>query len=324
MPLGHRKLALWYLQLAQQLEAGLPMAAALRSSLGTGAPAAEVEGMAAQIERGGLMDDALRATGRWLPFADRLALSAAVEAGQMPRTLRQLAARHEQMGAAQLRLILACAYPLLVVHAGVLLLPVVRMIDWEKGFRWDAAGYLRMVAIELGVLWGIIGALVFLVRRENPVLRWMGGAMPGLRGYIKAQALADFSFVLGNFLEAGVPIGPAWAAAGLLTRSPELKAAAQAMDASIARGEPPGPKLAAWKCFPADFAALYRTGEATGQLEANLLRLTTQNQEVANRALTFVTFLYPALLFMVVAGAVAYFVISIYAGYLKMLGKLME
>jgi type II secretory pathway component PulF len=240
----------------------------------------------------------------------------------MPRTLRQLATRHEQMAAAQLRLVLACVYPLLVLHAGLLLLPVVRMIDWEKGFHWDIAGYLRTVALALALVWGTIGALWWLVQRESAATRWIGGAMPGLRRYVKAQALADFSFVLGNFLQAGVPIGQAWAAAGLLTRSAELKRAAEAMEQGIARGEPPGPKLVAWKCFPPDFAALYRTGEATGQLEGNLLRLTAQNQEAASRALTFVTFLYPALLFLLVAGAVAYFVISIYAGYLKMLGGL--
>ena len=45
MSLGHRKLARWYGQLAQQLDAGLPFAAALRSSSGGGVPVAELEAM---------------------------------------------------------------------------------------------------------------------------------------------------------------------------------------------------------------------------------------------------------------------------------------
>jgi type II secretory pathway component PulF len=324
MPLGHRKLAAWYVQLAQQLEAGLPLAEALRSSRGTGAPAAGLEAMAAQIERGGSVDDALRAAQPWLPYADQLALSAAAKAGRLPQTLHNLAARHTQVGTAKLRVVFACLYPLAILHLGLLLLPVTRMIDWEKGFHWSTAAYLGGVALGLLPLWTIIVTLYVLARRHHPLIYRIASLLPALRGYTRAQALADFSFALGNFLSAGVSIGPAWAAAGMISHSPKLKAAAVAMEATIARGEAPGRKLASWACFPPDFAALYRTGEETGQLEANLSRLTTQNQESANRCLTVATFIYPALMFLVVAGAVVYFVITIYAGYLKMLTGLAE
>src|SRR5688572_33334117 len=112
MLLGHRKLAAWYQQLAQHLEAGVPLAAALRASQGTGAPARALEAMAATIEAGGSVGDALRSAGPWLPYADLLALTAAAEAGRMPRTLQTLSNRHAQIGDAKLRTILACIYPL--------------------------------------------------------------------------------------------------------------------------------------------------------------------------------------------------------------------
>jgi type II secretory pathway component PulF len=173
-------------------------------------------------------------------------------------------------------------------------------------------------------LWGAGVAVWILARRQSPVLTRVAVMLPAARGYVRAQALADFSFALANFLEAGVPIAKAWASAGAITRSPQLRAAADAMAEVIARGMPPGPQLARWDCFPPDFVALYQTGEATGQLEANLHRLTTQNQEAANRSLAFATMLYPAIMFIVVAGLVVYHVIKIYGGYLKMLGKLAE
>lgn len=319
MPLGHRKLAAWYVQLAQQLEAGLPLADALRSSRGTGASSRGLDAMAAQIERGGSVDDALRAAQPWMPDADQLALSAAAGAGRLPQTLHNLAVRHAQLGAAKLRVLLACLYPLGILHLGIVLLPVTRMIDWEKGFLWSTAAYVRGVAWGLVPLWAILATLFVLARRQHPLIYRIGALMPALRGYLRAQALADFSFALESFLSAGVPIGSAWAAAGMTSHSSDLKVAAKAMETTIARGEAPGRKLASWPCFPPNFVALYRTGEETGQLEANLVRLTTQNQESANRALTLATFIYPALTFLVVAAAVAYFVITLYAGYLKML-----
>lgn len=324
MPLSHRKLAAWYHQLAQQLEAGLPLVDALRLSTGTGPPAQGLETMARQIEAGGSVDDALCRAAGWLPLADQLALSAAAGAGRMPRTLHALSARHAQIGAAKLRVMLACAYPLGMLHLGLLLLPVIKMIDWEKGFHWDAAAYARGLAWTLLPCWTLGVAVWILVRRGSPFVMRVARMMPALGGYVRAQALADFSFTLGNLLEAGVPIGQAWAAAGSIARPRELQAAAEAMQAVIARGEAPGPKLAALPYFPPDFASLYRTGEATGQLEANLLRLAAQKQDAANRSLTFATILYPALVFFAVAAAVIYHVIAIYAGYLKMLGKMSE
>jgi general secretion pathway protein F/type IV pilus assembly protein PilC len=309
MILGHRRLSLWYDQLAQQLEAGLPLADAVRLSQGNGASASTLEAMALAIEQGGSVDDALRCAGSWLPFADRLALTASASAGRMPRTLRALAARHAQIGAAKLRVVLACAYPLGILHFGLLLLPVTRMIDWEKGFQWSASAYARGVALTILPLW-IAGLVIWILARQAPALIGsVGRFVPAVRNYMRSQALSDFSFVLGNLLEAGIPIGPAWAAVGTISSSPKLRSAAVAVEKLIARGEAPGAKLATWSCFPADFIVLYRTGESTGQLDTNLLRLAAIHQEAANRALAFATLLYPALMFSVVAGAVAYLVI---------------
>lgn len=324
MPLSHRKLSAWYHQLAQQLEAGLPLVEALRLAAGTGAPSQGLETMARQIEGGGSVEEAWDSAESWLPLADRLALTAAAAAGRMPRTLHALSARHAQIGAAKLRVALACAYPLAILHLGLLLLPVLKMIDWEKGFQWDAAAYARGLAWTLLPLWAVAGVFWILARRQSPLLARLARMMPALRGYVRAQALADFSFVLGNLLDAGVMIGGAWEAAGRTARSRELQTAAEAMRVLIARGDAPGPHLTRWPCFPPEFAAVYRTGEASGQLEANLRRLAAQNQEAANRSLAFATLLYPGVMFLAVAGAVAYHVILIYAAYLKMLGKMAE
>lgn len=324
MPLGHHKLSAWYHQLAQQLEAGLPFADALRSSLGTGAPKAALESMAGAIEAGGSIDDVLRSANHWLPLPDILALTASAHAGRMPRTLHNLSKRHADIGAAKRKMVFASLYPLGVLHVGILLLPLVRMIDWEKGFQWNELAYLRGVALLLGPLWLALFGLAALARRESPVVFQLAQWLPAIRGYVRKQALADFSFALANFLDAGVPIGNAWASAGLISRSPALKDAAAAMAALVTQGQAPGAKLAEWSCFPPDFVSLYRTGEATGQLEINLHRLTALYQDSANRALALATMIYPAIMFVGVAGMVAYFVISIYGGYLKMLVKMTE
>jgi hypothetical protein len=76
--------------------------------------------------------------------------------------------------------------------------------------------------------------------------------------------------------------------------------------------------------IPPEFIALYRSGEASGQLESNLLLLAEQNQEKAQRALSLASVVYPGLALACVAVGVAYFVFSIYGGYLKMLTGLAD
>lgn len=322
MPLRHRPLASWYIQLAQQLEAGMPLAGALRAARSNPRIGRLAETMAAQIDRGGNVDEALRAAGTALPMADQLVLSAAAESGRMPQSLRHLAGRHEKLGAAKLRIVLASAYPLVVVHFALLLLPLTRMIDWQTGFHWSTIAYVRMLAETLVPLWVVVLTLVVLARRGSPALIGVARRLPALRGYLRAQALADLTFALANFLEAGVPIGDAWAAAGLVARSPDLQSASDGIAEAISHGQAPGPRLATWPCFPPEFVAEYRSGETTGQLDVGLFRLSTQYQETANRSLTIATMLYPALLFIVVAAGVVFFVASFYAGYLKMVTNL--
>lgn len=322
MPLSHRKLSSWYHQLAQQLAAGLRFADALRSSRGTGFPDTRLEAMAREIESGGSSESAWNKAGDWIPLSDQLVLSAAADVGRMPDVLTVLAARHRQLGAAKLRLVLACVYPLVLVHLGLLVLPLTRMIDWDRGFTWAPAVYVRTLAVTLTPLWLLMVGLVALMRRQNPVLHRVGRALPLVGRYLQTQALADFAFMLGNFIAAGMRIDRAWALTGSITASADLRVAASTLGDVMARGLRPGPQLTAQRCFPPDFVGLYKSGEETGQLESNLLRLSAQYQEHAQRALTLSAIVYPGIALLIVAGVVIYHVVKFYAGYLKMIEKL--
>ena len=318
----HQKLSTWYHQLAQQLEAGLLLTDAFRTSRGAGAPAAVLEKMARAIEAGETVDDALRVAADWMPETDRLLLVAAAGAGRMPRTLHVLSTQHQQLGAAKLRVLFACLYPTAVLHLALALWPVVRMIDWDKGFAWDPVLYVRGLAFTLLPLWLVLGIVAWLARRPGPVFTRLTRMIPIVGRYLRLRALSDFSFALGNVLEAGVSIDQAWELVGELSPDPALRSAALKLRTVIQSGHPPGPHLARFACFPPEFVALYRTGEEAGQLETNLQRLAQQNHEQAQRALTLATVVYPGVMFVAVAIGVGYFVISIYGGYLKMLTNL--
>ncbi|GHB99703.1 type II secretion system F family protein [Cerasicoccus arenae] len=318
MSLSHKKLASWYLQLAQSLESGLALPAALETC--QGAPAVGRTLMADNLVAGLGVDEMLKRAPSWLPKKDTYFWSAAAQSGRLPQTLRTLADQHSRLGAAKMKLIFGALYPVGMLTFAGFIMPVMWQIDFEVGISNVSdvinAKYFMDVAIFQVPLWGTIIMLFVLAKLDSPLLPMLAKCLPGFRGHSIKQSLADFSYALGAFLEAGTPIAKAWAGAGLVANSPPLKRAGNAMRVLIDDGATPSEHLAKFKCFPADFRALYTTGERTGQLEKNLVVLGRQFQSSANNAMTFASILYPVLMFGAVAIVIVITIIRFYASYL--------
>ncbi len=322
MPLSHAKLSVFYRQLAQQLAAGLTMAEALRAP--SPAPARDRDRLADMAENGGSVSEIMASAGSWLPERDRPFLIAGAGSGRLPLVLANLADRHAQISSTRRRVFFASAYPLFVFHVGALLLPFLRMIDFEKGLEWSTAGYVGGLLAVLVPAWGGAALLWTLVRRGNPAAHALLDLLPAIGGYRRHQSLADFAFALGNLLEAGTPIGKAWSDAGVISRAPRLRRAAERICEHIEQGRSPGTYLGATGAFPDDFASRYQTAERAGALEASLLALASEHQERANGRLAAASMLYPGLLFACVAAMIAYLVIGFVLKYVDTLNGLMK
>jgi len=320
MALGHKTLASFYLQLAQNLDAGMPLATALRGA--SGPPAGDLSKMAAWIEGGGSIEQALERGRLWLPPAERPLLLAAAMAGRLPHVLRRLAERHSQLHAIKQKVMLACAYPLILLHLGILILPVVIVLIADPPQALSVTHYVTTVGGCLFPLWGLIIVVAVLHRRENSVLYQLTGWVPLVRGYCRSQALADFTFTLSNLLDAGIVIAQAWSIAGQATRSPALRAASQKIHASANLGEPPGVNLPRFSCFPVAYVGLYRAGELNGQLDPNLRLLVEQSHDHSNLCLKLAARAYSALVFLLIAGMVGCLAYATFAGYFRILTKI--
>lgn len=322
VPLSHDKLSVFYRQLAQQLGAGLTLAQALRAR--SPAPTRDSFRLAAMAEAGRSMEEIVGAAGSWLPAGDRPFLVAGGASGRLPLVLVNLADRHTQIAGTRRKVFLASAYPLLVFHLGALVLPFLRMIDFEKGFGGTVSDYLGGVLWILMPVWGAAVIFRFLVKQGNPLALGLLNVLPAIGGYRRYQSLADFSFALGNLLEAGMPIATAWIEAGNISGAPRLRRAARRMLSRIEQGLAPGAYLRDTRAFPEEFVARYQTGEETGSLEASLLGLAADYQERANGRLAFASMLYPGLLFAAVAAMIAYLVIGFILKYVNTLNGLMD
>ena len=322
MPASHRVLSNWYLQLASHLEAGSPLAEALECA--GGPPAQGRMLMAARIQAGETIEAVMAKAPSWIPKADRVFICTAMETGRLPQTLRQLSGRHDAIGATQLKVVLGLLYPVAVFHLAALILPIVRMIDYEAGFEWDARQHILQSSALIFPVWGLIALILFLVKTNNPLLPRILRCIPLLRAYSKAQAMADFSFSLGTFINAGVTMQPAWRESAKVSGDPGINRAYRALAPVFAAGEDPLHQLKRFKVFPPDFVAFYSAGAKSGKLDETLIKAGRQLQDRANRFMTFAAILYPTLLFAVVAGFIIYAIFQVYGGYLDGMMKVME
>lgn len=309
-----RRLAAWYFQLAQSLDAGVPLLEALAAP---GGPDGRARAVLIERLRGGarLSDELARAD--WLPRVDAHLLIAGAEAGRLPATCLRLATRHELVARFTGKLALAILYPLIVVHVGALVLPLRHLV------LGSALEYVRLVVLALGGLWLTL-ALLFLLGRHGRLRRTVCAALPWFAGFQRARDLSTLATVLDGYLAAGVSPVIAWTTAGEATGAPALAALGRRMAAEAEAGRQPGLALAGEKALPADFAHSYRTGERSGRLDESLGWLARRYAEEAERKLSLASLWYPQFALLAVAVWVGVNFVSLYAGYLRELLNIME
>jgi len=312
MAVSHKKLSAWYLQLAQNLDAGLPLPSALATA--SGPPKEDLSAMSARLDAGESVEGLLKNGPAWLPKMDCMLMTAAAASGKLPDACRKLSATHKHTGENMQRAVMACLYPLAVLHLGLFLFPIFNLVEFleDGGVNFHIERYAQSVLSMALPLWMILSGLIILIRKRSPLIKSLVRYIPGFKSYQKAQGLANLAFTLEAFINAGAPLDKAWHISGLVSGDAQLEQAASALSKKIKAGQPPGPYLKSAERFPDSFVNLYQTGEKTGQLDANLAILGNQFQQTANERLDKVSFWYPKLLFLVLAIYAGYMIITFY------------
>ena len=248
-------------------------------------------------------------SAHWLPAEDRPLLGAAAESGRLVEVLGPLSKKRGLLADQNRRAVGACVYPVLVLHFGVLAVPLRLLVTGDTDL------YLQQVGSVLIPLWVVMAILTWGARGRHRWLQFVTRSIPFFRAYSKRRALADLSFTLEGGVIAGQSILRAWDNAGLASGDRRLQQAVGRITAAARDGEEPGAALTREKAFPEDFVSLYLTGEKTGQLDDNLGHLARLYTDRASDSLRAATAFYPKILFFLVVLWVAYTVLSFYAGY---------
>ena len=309
-------LAQWYGQMASFLDAGLGIYEALRAS--SGPPKQGLARLAAEIDAGLPLPEVLERAPSWLPREDRPFLSAGSRTGRLSEMFGKLAERREAQAQRVARVVVGLVYPVLMAHVAVAAGAVAAQLEFggDSTFQLSFERLFADIAVGIGALWALLLGLYGLYRLRSPILNRIGEFLPGFRGAVNAQNLADFASALGMLYASGVDIGLAWRMAGDVSQSLPIRRAAAAVSAHVEAGGAPTEVLAEHRVFPETLRTFYQTGERTGTLDTKLFQLAHILESNARTRLGVAITVYPTLVLLAVMLVAIFVIFNIFSGYL--------
>ncbi|MBM3267633.1 MAG: type II secretion system F family protein [Candidatus Sericytochromatia bacterium] len=266
--------ALLYRQLGDMARSGMAIERvfALSAASRKGKLGAALELAAARLRNGSSLEDALRVADAKYPglFAswELKYIAFGEKAGHLPDFLLQIADQAEEAHTLTTELIGGFAYPLFLLYLTILVGPLAKLIlQGPAAYLGTVAGPFLGITVLLG---GAVAGLlqpgsrraILAALRPVPLLGKMVGTA-ALYRTITALALA---------YRGGLPVDQAWPLASQASEDAVLIDAGKRIQAQILAGREVAPVLERLPAvFPVPVRTAYQTGEATGNLDGELL-----------------------------------------------------
>jgi type II secretory pathway component PulF len=302
-----------YHNLAVLLQAGVPIKKAL-ATVGAhkrGPFARQMRFLGDAISRGSTLAEAMAARPRKFPPMDVLVVRAAETAGDAGRAMQELGEWYTFRQQLKRTIISELAYPLVIFHVAALLLPLTGLFLGA----YDAGGYLLKVLKFLAPPYIFVGAIWAVVRFTPPrgllrrALDAVALSIPLLGGGLLHLSLGRFCRAFGMLHRAGVPITQALPQATAVCGNATVAAWLNGAVRSVRQGHQ------AWEGFPrgipADFTAIWSTGEESGMLGDVTVRLAHNEAEAAKSRLASLARWIPRLIYFLLMLWMAYQIVTV-------------
>ena len=308
----------FYHQLGTMTEAGLSLTESLHSLARArrgrhfGQP---VQRLIDGLEGGETFAEAASGIRGWLPTFDLALIDSGERSGRLDVCLRLLAEFYRQRAAAVREVIRYLVYPVLVLHALILLGPFPQLF-----LSGEIGPYLRQIGSLLVPLYASILIVAYLAQGSHgrwvrSLLERVFGVIPFLGAGRRALALSRLCLALEALLAAGTQMSSAWRLAAEASGSPVLEREVANYPERLEGGRSPGELLEQSRVFPDLFVSLYAGGESSGRLDENLERLRKHYQEEGFGKLRLFASWLPRLIYFGVILLVAHRILSFYQAY---------
>jgi type II secretory pathway component PulF len=306
--IGQKELAQLCRRLATGLEAGLDVRRVWGRETGSRLSPGlrrQMDQVAAGINRGETLSDALKQTGKYFPGLFHELVAVGEQTGKLAEVLKRLAEHYEH----QLRLkrifMAAIAWPMLQLGAAVmvigLLIYVMGFITGMDGKPIDVLGLGLVggegVMIYFLVIFAIAAVIFAMIQAVRRGLAWtrpvqkMLLQIPGLGSQLQTLSLAQLAWTMHLTFEAGMDLLPALPLCLRSTRNARYTDHINEVLTAVRSGDEISEAFAETRAFPRDFLDSLEVGERSGRLPETMAILSGQYQDQAQRALAALTVL---------------------------------
>ena len=321
-----------YRELGKLLAASFPMDKSITMLLGqhtSGPRHAFLRGIDAGFARRLGLSEAMRENNRGIASEMELSLIESGErSGRLAAACEHLAHYFETWDKGIREARGAMIYPLVLLHAGVLLPEISRytLLSNLPGHEAAAGGLVPAVLLRLGIFWAGLALLWFVWRalsqaatRSESVDRILN-MVPLIASVRRHWALARFCQVFHSALLAAMRISECLHMAGeasqsgILRQGAERAAAEVELESTLAQG------LARSKRFPTLFTNAVATAEASGGLDREFARWAQAETDLAGEAQRSAAEWYPKVLYFLIVGYIATRIIGFASDYFGPIG----
>jgi type II secretory pathway component PulF len=326
--LSSREKQIFFTQLAQLIRSGVPLPSAAQKlgKMSNSDIRAAARRLHKLLESDRTTSEAFEAMGPHLEPLERTTLAALARTGRLDFGLDRLAEYFGTISRAQMEMLSQSAYPLVILHLGILLLNV-QILVGPGGLQ----AYIRATATVFLVLYGAAGVLAVII----PVLHTLGAKSGLIDGMLRLapffgrarRALATSRFC-GTFdlqLDAGVNVIESLNSAAAASRSGLIYDMADWGTRRLRKGKSLAEALGSVRgALPA--AALDRIiiAEETGELHRALPILRQEYEEEGLRRLRTAALWLPKILYFGILVYLGWRIISFYLDYFKQIDKVLN
>jgi type II secretory pathway component PulF len=306
----------WFFELSDSLSSGFEASEAI--GLADGIPRRMKDSLIARFEGGSSWSDALAVECKFLESGERSILYAAEQSGSLPEAFKELGGFRKESASFKSRIRFASIYPLVLLHFGAFVFPT------DYLWKGDVEAYLVAVGMILVPFW-CVGLLLAIGFKLSPGFKkGLQLCIPIVRGFSMNRDLARFCRTFSVCIRSGMSIDSCWQWGLDAANSIGLHRDGAGIIRAIKSGQPASEAIPEKGAFPRELRQLYNVGERTGALDENIERGAALYSSQARKKLTLATFVYPQLLFGLIASFIAVKVILFYKGYFDGLLKILE
>lgn len=338
-----QEIATFTQQLANLLQAGMPLTVALNSMMhleSKGIPKEVSRDLRQEVMEGRSLSDAM--TKQPLIFTDLYVnmVKAGEQSGALVTVLRRMADHFEKFAAVQAKFTSALIYPAFVAVVGVgiviffmtYMLPKFMTLFGNMQMQLPMmtqmlisisnvfTGYWWLMALVLVLFWVLFRRFKATEEGKFKIDEWKM-KLPVFGKVMKLNLYGQFARTLSTLLENGVPVLTALKITEQVLPNRVIKEATAKTREAVTDGKTLAQPLAASKIFPQLMVDLVRIGEETGDVPGALKNVADTYENELNIALRVMTNMIEPVLIVVMAGGVGFLLLGVLSAMFSMISN---